>query len=125
MAKGLIKRKKTVVVGVAHICASFNNTMVSITDMQGDVIAWSSSGENAFKGSRKSTPYAAQITAEKAASKAMEMGLKTVSVEMKGPGSGKEAAVRALVAAGLTVISIKDVTPIPHNGCRPPKSRRV
>jgi small subunit ribosomal protein S11 len=125
MKKAPSKRKKSVVVGVVHISASFNNTIVSISDMQGDIIAWSSSGANSFKGSRKSTPYAAQVTAEKAAGKAMEFGLKTVSVEMRGPGSGKEAAVRALVTAGLTVISIKDVTPIPHNGCRPPKLRRV
>jgi small subunit ribosomal protein S11 len=125
MKKAPSKRKKSVVVGVVHISASFNNTIVSISDMQGDVIAWSSSGANSFKGSRKSTPYAAQMTAEKAAGKAMEFGLKTVSVEIKGPGSGREAAVRALVTAGLTVISIKDVTPIPHNGCRPPKLRRV
>jgi small subunit ribosomal protein S11 len=119
------KKKKNVVVGVVHIAATFNNTVVTITDMQGDTVSWSSSGCNGFKGSRKSTPYAAQITVEKAANAAVEHGMKTVSVKIKGPGSGRESAVRALIASGLTITAIKDVTPVPHNGCRPPKRRRV
>lgn len=125
MATKPVKKKRAVVVGVVHIAATFNNTTVTISDMQGDVFASSSAGANGFKGSRKSTPYAAQLTAEKAAQKAMECGLKTVSVKIKGPGTGRESAVRALTSAGLTVTSIKDVTPVPHNGCRPPKRRRV
>lgn len=119
------KRKKLVASGVVHIRATFNNTIVTISDMQGDVIAWSSSGCNGFKGSRKSTPFAGQVATEKALEKAKEYGLKTVSVKVDGPGSGRESAVRALVNAELTVTSIKDVTSVPHNGCRPPKRRRV
>lgn len=119
------KRKRNVVVGVAHINTSFNNTIVTISDMQGDVLSWSSSGSNGFSGSKKSYPYAAQITAEKAATAAMAFGLKTVSVKVKGPGSGRDTAIRALASAGLTVTVIKDITPVPHNGCRPPKRRRV
>jgi small subunit ribosomal protein S11 len=119
------KKKKNVVVGVVHIAATFNNTIVTFTDLHGDTIAWSSAGGNGFKGSRKSTPYAAQMTVEKAASIAVEHGLKTVSVKIKGPGSGRESAIRALLSSGLTITAIKDVTPVPHNGCRPPKRRRV
>jgi len=119
------KKKKNVVVGVVHIAATFNNTIVTITDMQGDAVAWSSAGGNGFKGSRKSTPYAAQLTVEKAANAAVEHGMKTVSVKIKGPGSGRESAVRALLSSGLTITAIKDVTPVAHNGCRPPKRRRV
>lgn len=119
------KKRKNVVVGVVHIAATFNNTIVTIADMQGDTVAWSSAGGNGFKGSRKSTPYAAQLTVEKAANIAVENGMKTVSVKIKGPGSGRESAVRALLTSGLTITSIKDVTPVPHNGCRPPKRRRV
>ncbi|RZI47212.1 30S ribosomal protein S11 [Rickettsiales endosymbiont of Peranema trichophorum] len=118
-------KKRNVVVGVAHVLATFNNTIVTITDIQGDVVVWSSAGTNGFKGSRKSTPYAAQVTAGKAASRAMEYGLKTVSVRVKGPGTGRESAIRALVSSGLTVTTIKDVTPVPHNGCQPPKRRRI
>ncbi len=125
MAKTAAKKKRVVVVGLVHISATFNNTTITISDMQGDVFVSSSAGANGFKGSRKSTPYAAQITAEKAALRAMEHGLKTVSVKIKGPGTGRESAVRALTSAGLTVTSIKDITPVPHNGCRPPKRRRV
>lgn len=117
--------RKNVVSGVVHINATFNNTMVTVTDAQGNTIAWSSSGSLGFKGSRKSTPYAAQVAAEKAASKAVEHGMKNVDVEILGPGSGRESALRAFQAVGLTVGSIRDVTPIPHNGCRPPKRRRV
>lgn len=120
------KDKKVVPSGKAFIQATFNNTIVTLTDLQGNVIASSSSGANGFKGSRKSTPYASQLAAAAAAKKAMDVaGLKQVEVYVKGPGSGREAAVRALQAAGLHVISIRDVTPIPHNGCRPPKRRRV
>lgn len=119
------KKKKNVVVGVVHIAATFNNTIVTFTDLQGDTVAWSSAGGNGFKGSRKSTPYAAQLTVEKAANIAVEHGMKTVSVKIKGPGSGRESAVRALLSSGLTITAIKDVTPVPHNGCRPPKRRRV
>ena len=111
--------------GAAHIRSSFNNTIVTITDLNGNAISWASSGEMGFRGSRKSTPFAAQTAAETAAAAAMEHGLKTVEVYVKGPGSGREAAIRALQAAGLEVTMIKDVTPIPHNGCRPPKRRRV
>ncbi len=119
------RERKNIERGQAHISSTFNNTMVTLTDMQGNVIAWSSAGQLGFKGSRKSTPFAAQQAAEEAARKAMEHGLKTVEVYVKGPGSGREAAIRSLQAAGLEVSLIKDVTPIPHNGCRPPKRRRV
>ncbi len=133
MAKPKVKRtatrkrreRKNIERGAAHIRSSFNNTMVTITDLQGNAIAWSSAGGLGFRGSRKSTPFAAQMAAETAAKAAMEHGLKTVEVYVKGPGSGREAAIRALQAAGLDVNMIKDVTPIPHNGCRPPKRRRV
>jgi small subunit ribosomal protein S11 len=119
------RERKNITSGVAHVNASFNNTMITITDAQGNAIAWASSGSSGFKGSRKSTPYAAQVAADAAARKAMEHGVKTLEVEVKGPGSGRESALRALQAAGFTITSIKDVTPIPHNGCRPPKRRRV
>lgn len=127
MAKKSTKRreKKNIQVGVAHIQASFNNTIVTITDMNGNVVAWSSSGSSGFKGSRKSTPFAAQKAAESAAKKGMEHGLRQIDVLVKGPGAGRESAIRALQAAGLKINAIKDVTPIPHNGCRPPKRRRV
>ena len=126
-ARGKVKKreKKNITSGVAHVNASFNNTMITITDAQGNTIAWSSSGTKGFKGSRKSTPYAAQIAAEDAGRKASEHGVRTVEVEVSGPGSGRESALRALQAAGFTVTSIRDVTPIPHNGCRPRKRRRV
>lgn len=117
--------RKNIESGVAHIKSTFNNTIVSITDPHGNVIAWSSSGALGFKGSRKSTPFAAQMSAEAAAKAAMEHGMKSVEVLVKGPGAGREAAIRSLQAAGLEVRMIKDVTPIPHNGCRPPKRRRV
>lgn len=117
--------KKNVVSGVAHVNATFNNTMITITDRQGNAIAWSSAGSLGFKGSRKSTPYAAQVAAEKAASKAIEHGMKNIDVEVMGPGSGRESALRTFQTLGLVVGSIRDVTPIPHNGCRPPKRRRV
>ncbi len=119
------REKKNIERGAAHIRSSFNNTLVTITDLQGNAISWSSAGALGFRGSRKSTPYAAQMVAETAAKAAMEHGLKTVEVYVKGPGSGREAAIRALQTAGLDVNMIKDVTPIPHNGCRPPKRRRV
>ncbi len=119
------KAKKNVPVGVAHIHASFNNTIVTITDLSGHVVSWSSSGCNGFKGSRKSTPFAAQVAGENAARKAKEAGMRTVSVLVKGPGAGRESALRALYSAGLNITVIKDVTPMPHNGCRPRKSRRV
>jgi small subunit ribosomal protein S11 len=119
------KDRKNVPVGVAHVNASFNNTIITITDPFGNTVAWSSSGANGFKGSRKSTPYAAQVAAEIAAKKAIEHGMRTVEVRVKGPGAGRESALRALSAAGITVTSIKDITPVPHNGCRPPKRRRV
>jgi small subunit ribosomal protein S11 len=119
------KEKKNIAVGVAHVSATFNNTIVTVTDEQGNVIAWSSSGANGFKGSRKSTPFAAQIAAEIAGKKAMEHGMKTIDIEVSGPGSGRESALRALQSVGLSVSSIRDVTPIPHNGCRPRKRRRV
>jgi small subunit ribosomal protein S11 len=119
------RERKSIPRGQAHIQSTFNNTIVTLTDPHGNVIAWSSAGSSNFKGSRKSTPYAAQMTAETAAKKAMEHGLREVSVFVKGPGSGREAAIRSLQAAGLVVTSITDVTPIPHNGCRPPKRRRV
>ena len=119
------RNRKNIERGAAHIHSSFNNTIVSVTDVAGNVIAWGSAGGLGFKGSRKSTPFAAGQVAETAAKKAMEHGLKTVEVFVKGPGSGREAAIRALQTAGLEISSIKDVTPIPHNGCRPPKRRRV
>src|SRR6266404_5457990 len=119
------KEKKNVVVGVAHVAATFNNTIVTITDPQGNAISWSSAGMMGFKGSRKSTPYAAQMAAEDAGRKAMEHGVKTLEVNVAGPGSGRESALRALQAVGFTITTIRDVTPIPHNGCRPPKRRRV
>ncbi len=117
--------RKNVESGAAHIRSSFNNTIVTITDLQGNAISWASAGEMGFKGSRKSTPYAAQTAAETAAKIAMEHGMKTVEVYVKGPGTGREAAIRALQTTGLNITLIKDVTPIPHNGCRPPKRRRV
>lgn len=124
--KGSKKRvRKNVPTGIAHIQATFNNTIVSITDMNGNVISWSSAGARGFKGSRKSTPFAAQLAAEDAAKKAMDHGMKSIDVYVKGPGAGRESALRSLQAAGLKVNLIKDVTPIPHNGCRPPKRRRV
>ena len=119
------RERKNITAGVAHVNASFNNTMITITDDQGNTIAWSSAGALGFKGSRKSTPYAAQVAADAAAKKASEHGVKILEVEVKGPGAGRESALRALQAAGFTITSIRDVTPIPHNGCRPPKRRRV
>jgi small subunit ribosomal protein S11 len=119
------KEKKNVSNGVAHIQATFNNTIVTISDVAGNVISWSTCGAKGFKGSRKSTPFAAQIAAEDAAKKAQEHGMRNIEVYVKGPGSGRESALRALQAAGLNITLIKDVTPIPHNGCRPPKRRRV
>ena len=119
------KEKKNISVGVAHVNSTFNNTMITITDTQGNAISWSSCGSKGFKGSRKSTPYAAQVAADDAAKKAQEQGLKSVDVLVMGPGSGRESALRALQVAGLTITSIKDVTPVPHNGCRPRKRRRV
>jgi small subunit ribosomal protein S11 len=119
------KVKRVVSDGVAHIHASFNNTIVTITDRQGNTLSWATSGGCGFRGSRKSTPFAAQVAAEKAGTAAQEYGLRTVDVKVRGPGPGRESAVRALNAAGLKVTSIEDVTPIPHNGCRPPKKRRV
>ncbi|MFY9213881.1 MAG: 30S ribosomal protein S11 [Tissierellaceae bacterium] len=119
------KAKKNIERGQAHISSTFNNTMVTLTDLQGNVISWASAGQLGFRGSRKSTPFAAQEAAEEAAKKAMVHGLKTVEVYVNGPGSGREAAIRSLQASGLEVTMIKDVTPIPHNGCRPPKRRRV
>ena len=119
------KERKNIIAGVAQVSASFNNTIVTITDAQGNTIAWSSSGQQGFKGSRKSTPFAAQMAAENAGRKAMEHGMRTLEIEVRGPGSGRESALRALQAVGLAVTAIRDVTPIPHNGCRPPKRRRV
>ena len=119
------KERKNIIAGVAHVNASFNNTIVTITDAQGNTIAWSSSGTKGFKGSRKSTPYAAQVAAEDAGKKAMEHGMKILEVEVCGPGSGRESALRALQSVGFQITSIRDVTPIPHNGCRPRKRRRV
>ncbi len=119
------RERKNVEKGAAHINATFNNTIITITDVQGNAISWASAGELGFKGSRKSTPFAAQSAAETAAKAAMEHGMKTVEVYVKGPGSGRESAIRALAAVGLDITMIKDVTPIPHNGCRPPKRRRV
>ena len=127
--KGAVRTKrrerKNIEKGAVHIRSSFNNTIVTITDIKGNAISWASAGEMGFRGSRKSTPFAAQTAAETAAKAAMEHGLKTVEVYVKGPGAGREAAIRALQAAGLEVVMIKDVTPVPHNGCRPPKRRRV
>ncbi len=123
--RGRRRERKNVPRGQAHIQASFNNIIVTMTDPQGNVVAWSSAGQNGFRGSRKSTPYAAQITAEQAARRAMDNGMRQVDVFVKGPGAGRESAIRSLQVAGLTVLSITDVTPIPHNGCRPPKRRRV
>lgn len=125
MAKKSKKIRKNVTRGIAHIKASFNNTMVTITDAQGNAIAWSSAGQQGFKGSRKSTPYAAQMAAEAAGRMAQEHGVRTLEVEVRGPGSGRESALRALQSVGFTITAIRDVTPIPHNGCRPPKRRRV
>ena len=119
------KEKKNIHSGIVHIQSTFNNTVVTITDPAGNVVAWSSAGVQGFKGSRKSTPFAAQLAAEDAVKKAMEHGMKNVEVYVKGPGAGRESALRSLQAAGLNVLMIKDVTPIPHNGCRPPKRRRV
>ena len=119
------RERKSIVVGRAYIQATFNNTIVTLTDLKGNVIAWASPGSVGFKGSRKSTPYAAQLAAKNAAQKAMEHGLRQVEVYIKGPGSGREAAIRSLQSSGLYITSIRDVTPIPHNGCRPPKRRRV
>lgn len=119
------RERKNITSGVAHVNATFNNTVVTITDAQGNTIAWSSSGSQGFKGSRKSTPYAAQMAAEDAGKKAMEHGMKTLEIEVKGPGAGRESALRALQNVGFTITAIRDVTPIPHNGCRPPKRRRV
>lgn len=124
-SRGKKKTKKNIPMAVAHIKATFNNTVITITDMDGNAIAWASAGSMGFKGSRKSTPFAAQIAAENAAKKAMDNGVKTVTVFIKGPGSGREAALRTLQSAGLKVNYIRDVSPIPHNGCRPPKRRRV
>ena len=119
------RERKNITSGVAHVSATFNNTMITITDAQGNAIAWSSAGSQGFRGSRKPTPYAAQVAAEDAGKKAMEHGMKTLEVEVKGPGSGRESALRALQTTGFTITSIRDVTPIPHNGCRPRKRRRV
>jgi small subunit ribosomal protein S11 len=122
-----VKKKKAQVdaQGIAHIKATFNNTVITLTGAAGNVISWATAGKVGFKGSRKNTPYAAQMAAETAAREAMDLGLRQVAVEVKGPGAGREAAIRSLQAAGLEILSIKDVTPIPHNGCRPPKKRRV
>ncbi len=119
------RERKNITSGVAHVNASFNNTTITITDVQGNAIAWASAGAMGFKGSRKSTPYAAQMAAEDAGRKAQEHGMRTLEVQVRGPGAGRESALRALQAAGFTITSIRDVTPIPHNGCRPPKRRRV
>ncbi len=124
-ARGKRKEKKNIPAGIAHIQSTFNNTVVTISDLQGNVVAWASAGTSGFKGSRKGTPFAAGLAAETAARKAMEHGLRQVEVYVKGPGAGREAAIRSLQAAGLEVNLIKDVTPIPHDGCRPPKRRRV
>tara|TARA_E500000178_G_C17003747_1_gene747063 strand:- start:222 stop:605 length:384 start_codon:yes stop_codon:yes gene_type:complete len=119
------KVKKNIPVGVAHVNATFNNTIITITDTKGNTIAWSSAGAEGFKGSRKSTPFAAQLAAENAGKRAKENGVKTIEIEVRGPGSGRESALRALQSTGFIITAIKDVTPIPHNGCRPPKRRRV
>ena len=118
------RERKNITTGVAHVNSTFNNTLITISDAQGNTISWSSAGSVGFKGSRKSTPYAAQVAAEDAGKKAMEHGMETLEVQVRGPGSGRESALRALQAAGFTITSIRDVTPIPHNGCRPPKRRR-
>ncbi|MEW6162922.1 MAG: 30S ribosomal protein S11 [Nitrospirota bacterium] len=123
--KDIKKEKKNIAYGAAHIQATFNNTIITITDPDGDVITWSSAGNLGFKGSRKGTPYAAQIAAAAAAKKAKDLGIKQIDIFIKGPGAGRESAIRALQAAGLEINLIKDVTPVPHNGCRPPKKRRV
>ncbi len=129
MAKAKVKtkkkEKKNIVSGIVHVNSTFNNTLVTITDVQGNVVSWSSSGMMGFKGSRKSTPYASQMAAEDAGRKAQEHGMKDLDVRVKGPGSGRESALRALQTIGFTIKSIRDITPIPHNGCRPPKKRRV
>lgn len=122
---GKKKEKKNIPVGLAHIKATFNNTIITFTDLKGNVVSWASSGASGFKGSRKSTPFASQIAAEAAARKAMDNGMRTVGIFVKGPGSGREAAMRAINNAGMKVNFIRDITPIPHNGCRPPKRRRV
>ena len=119
------KAKKNIVNGKAYVLSTFNNTIISISDTSGNVVSWSSAGQKGFKGSRKSTPYAAQVAADSAAAKALEYGMKTLTVEIKGPGSGRETALRALQARGFKILSIKDTTPLPHNGTRPPKKRRV
>jgi small subunit ribosomal protein S11 len=119
------RERKNIATGIAHISATFNNTLITITDVQGNAISWSSAGSKGFKGSRKSTPFAAQIAAEEAGRKARDHGVKSLSIEVKGPGSGRESALRALLAVGFSISSIRDVTPIPHNGTRPPKRRRV
>ncbi|SDG48436.1 SSU ribosomal protein S11P [Limimonas halophila] len=119
------RERKNITSGIAHVNASFNNTMVTISDVQGNAISWASAGQMGFKGSRKSTPYAAQLAADTAGRKAQEHGMRTLEVNVKGPGSGRESALRALQAAGFQITAIRDVTPIPHNGCRPPKRRRV
>ena len=119
------KTKRNVIEGVAHIHATFNNTIITITDRSGNTLSWATAGGSGFRGSRKSTPFAAQVAAEKAGTKAKEFGVKDISVKIKGPGPGRESALRALNAIGLNVVSIEDVTPLPHNGCRPPKQRRV
>ncbi len=123
--RGKRRERKNVPRGQAHIQSTFNNTIITVTDPAGNVVCWASAGQNGFKGSRKSTPYAAQLTAEAAARRAMENGMRSVEVFVKGPGAGREAAIRSLQANGLQVVAITDVTPIPHNGCRPPKRRRV
>jgi len=123
--KGKKKVKKNVALGIAHVMASFNNTVITITDNNGNAISWSSCGARQFKGSRKSTPFAAQVAAEDACRKAMDHGMKAVEVRVKGPGSGRESALRALANSGMKITLIRDVTPVPHNGCRPPKRRRV
>ena len=119
------RERKNITSGIAHVNSTFNNTLITISDAQGNAISWSSAGSMGFKGSRKSTPYAAQVAAEDAGKKAMEHGVKTLEVHVRGPGSGRESALRALQAAGFTITTVRDVTPIPHNGCRPPKRRRV
>lgn len=119
------RERKNITSGIAHVSATFNNTVITITDVQGNAISWSSAGSQGFKGSRKSTPYAAQLAAEDAGKKAQDHGVKTLEVNVKGPGSGRESALRALQSVGFTITAIRDVTPIPHNGCRPPKRRRV
>jgi small subunit ribosomal protein S11 len=123
--RGKKKERKNIASGVAHIQSTFNNTLITITDTVGNVISWGSAGAQGFKGSRKSTPFAAQIAAENAGKKAMEHGMRNLDVRLKGPGSGRESALRALAAVGFNIASVQDVTPIPHNGCRPPKRRRV